>query len=126
MNKSRTILFIDDVKVCHTVVEMIFMGLDSYNLINVYSGSEALKILSDKHQDIDVIISDVTMNDFSGYELFEKLQNHEDYRTIPFILQSGFVDKTNTLSRHDGTRVPIIYKPYQRQELLEVIESVLP
>ncbi|MCP5369635.1 MAG: response regulator [Rickettsiaceae bacterium] len=121
---STNILFIDDQKICHTVIELALMEHPSYKLLSAYSGREALDLLSKYYNQISVIISDIKMDDYSGNILFQKIQSNSHYKNIPFILQSGFVDASTQLEYPDGTPVPVIYKPYNQQDLFDLIESV--
>lgn len=122
---STTILFIDDQKICHTVIELSIIEYPAYKLLSAYSGEEALRLLSEYYEDISVIISDIKMDDYSGNILFDKIQSNPNYKNIPFILQSGFVDTSTQLKYSDGRPVPMICKPYDHQDLFDLVKSVL-
>ncbi len=122
---STTILFIDDQKICHTVIELSMIEYPSYKLLSAYSGEEALQLLSTHYKDISVIISDIKMDDYSGNILFNKIQSNPHYQNIPFILQSGFIDNSTQLHYSDGRPVPVICKPYDQQDLFNLVKSVI-
>jgi response regulator RpfG family c-di-GMP phosphodiesterase len=122
---STTILFIDDQKICHTVIELSIIEYPSYKLLSAYSGEEALRLLSEYHEEISVIISDIKMDDYSGNILFHKIQSNPNYKNIPFILQSGFIDSSTQLKYSDGRSVPVICKPYDQQDLFHLVKSVI-
>lgn len=122
---STTILFIDDQKICHTVIELSITQYPSYKLLSAYSGEEALRLLSEYYEEISVIISDIKMDDYSGNILFHKIQSNPHYKNIPFILQSGFVDTSTQLKYSDGRPVPVICKPYDQQDLFNLVKSVI-
>lgn len=122
---STTILFIDDQKICHTVIELSIIEYPAYKLLSAYSGEEALRLLSQYYENISVIVSDIKMDDYSGNILFDKIQSNPNYQHIPFILQSGFVDASTQLKYSDGRLVPVICKPYDHQDLFDLVKSVL-
>ena len=125
MTATKTILFIDDQKICHKILELALKNNSEYKLLNAYSGEEALKIIEQHAEQISVIISDVIMNDYSGHYIFQQTQQNPKTQNIPFILQSGFNCDSQKLAYPSGKQVPIIYKPYKSEELFSIIEQLL-
>ena len=60
-------------------------------LFNVYHANNGLDAL-EKLETIpkpNIIISDVLMDKMDGFQLFDELMKHEDYRDIPFLFLTG-------------------------------------
>ena len=124
MSNSKTILFIDDEIICHKVLSLMAINQDCYKLIHAYSASEALNIIEKCYDEISIIVSDISMADCSGPELFEKLQRNPKFKNIPFILQSGLTSDAEELAFQKNISIPIIYKPYKIEELIKLIDKV--
>lgn len=124
MSNSKTILFIDDEIICHKVLSLMASNQDCYKFIHAYSASEALNIIEKRYSEISIIVSDISMDDCSGHELFKKLQQNPKFKNIPFILQSGLTSDAEELIFQKNISIPIIYKPYKIEELIKLIDKV--
>jgi len=123
-NKRDVILFIDDDKICHTMVELIIPNLTKYRLIGAYSGKEALMLAKRYANNICLILSDIMLPDTDGYELFNQLQTDIKLSSVPFIFQSGLESQATLLKqRIKDANVQIIYKPYTQDDLLNAIDK---
>lgn len=70
---------------------------EEYFVISALSGEEAVQIL--EKNNIDLIISDVMMEDMNGFQLCEKIKNKINISHIPVILLTA---KTDTESKIQG------------------------
>lgn len=59
---------------------------DGHNVITATNGSDALSILADEEQTIDVVVSDVMMPGIDGFELTRRIKNDINMSHIPVIL----------------------------------------
>jgi class 3 adenylate cyclase len=66
------------------------------NIIEAVNGSEALKIL--RSHDIDLVLLDVLMPEMDGYQVLEQMQNDDQLRNIPVIVNSA-VDEIDSVVR---------------------------
>jgi len=75
----------------------------------------------------DVIISDIRLPDYSGYQLILRLQKLMDY--VPIALMTGFgYDPGHSIvkARQAGLhRKAILYKPFRLDQLLNVTETLI-
>ncbi len=87
------------------------------------SGLEALRtILKGK---VDVVVTDIAMPDMDGYELYWRLKDYDE--KLPVIMITGFgYDPNHVLvrSKQNGLR-DILYKPFETEKLVELIEKRL-
>lgn len=124
-NQRDVILFIDDDKICHTMVELIIPNLTKYKIIGAYDGAEALELAKRYANNICLILSDIMLPDINGYEIFNKLQSNAKLSSVPFIFQSGLGSQEVALKENIKGDVQIIYKPYTQDDLLEAIDKAL-
>lgn len=97
---------------------------DRYNVYVAMNGIEALKKLhSIAH--LDLIISDVMMDEMDGLEFCKTVSLNASYRHIPFIFLTA---KTTALDKLNGLKlgaIDYIEKPFLIDQLILKIEAVL-
>ncbi len=112
----KTILIVEDDESIHKLLEEI-LSIEKYNILNAYSGTEALLIL--EKNKIDLILLDLMIPGLSGEELIKKV-NH-----LPIIVLSAkinYEDKVNCLLSGAND---YITKPFNKEELLARIKVQL-
>ncbi len=112
----KTILIVEDDESIHKLLEEI-LSIEKYNILNAYSGTEALLIL--EKNKIDLILLDLMIPGLSGEELIKKI-NH-----LPIIVLSAkinYEDKVNCLLSGAND---YITKPFNKEELLARIKVQL-
>jgi signal transduction histidine kinase/DNA-binding NarL/FixJ family response regulator len=95
---------------------------DNYSIYIALSGNEAIeKLKTIKH--LDLIVSDVMMDNGNGFELYKYVSEQKRFRHIPFVfLTAKTEDKLQGLSMG---AIDYILKPFLIKELIHKIESVL-
>ena len=107
------ILFVDDEKICHSLVELIIPNFTKYRLISAFSGSEALMYAKRYGNNISLILSDIIMPDMNGFEIYSILSQNPNFENIPFIFQSGYSEQERDLLHYTESLKPkILYKPF--------------
>ena len=119
---TGTVLLVDDEELLRITGAKLLssMGL---TVITAENGEEALSIYNEKHETIDLVISDIIMPKMNGVELFTQLIAIN--QNIKFIATSGFVkdesiDELKNMGLHG-----FISKPYHKHELYNKISEVL-
>lgn len=95
-----------------------------YNVAVARNGKDAIERL-DTLPSLDLIISDVMMNEMDGHELCRMINKMDRYAHIPFIFLSA---KGTTLDRMAGLSlgaVAYIEKPFKIEELMARVDSIL-
>lgn len=127
MTKKRDkILFIDDEKICHTLVDLIIPNFTEYSLIKAFNGLEAIDLAIRYSSEISLVLTDIMLPDISGFEIYSKLKENPKFAEVPFIFQSGYTNReieTMNLASIDNN-LKVLYKPYKKDELIKAIESV--
>ena len=125
LNKKNIILFIDDEKICHTLVELIIPNFTNYRLVGAFNGQEAINLAKRYSSELCLIVSDIILPDINGYEIFKILRQDERFAQTPFIFQSGLASQEKSLRKNISEDIKIIYKPYKQADLLKSIDEAL-
>ena len=122
-NNKKVILFIDDEKICHTLVELIIPNFTDYKLVGAFTGEEALMLAKRYSKELCLVLSDIMLPDINGYDIFKTLRADSRFAKTPFVFQSGLDSQEEELRKNIDEEVKIIYKPYKQEELLNVIKE---
>lgn len=91
-----------------------------YNIIQAENAESAWKIIKSDKENIDLIITDVSLGGMSGVDLLKKVRAKYPY--IKFIFTSGYAENSvNYLSKEEYT---FLSKPFSIQTLLEAVNEV--
>ena len=124
-NKQKVILFIDDQKICHTLVELIIPNFTEYKLVGAFNGKEAIMLAKRYSKELSLVLSDIMLPDINGYEVYNVLREDSRFANIPFIFQSGLEAQEKELRKNMSEDVKILYKPYKQDELLKIIKEAV-
>ena len=120
-NHERTILVIDDNSDFLTYVGQ---GLsEDYNVISTQSPKRALEILQEN--DVEVIISDVMMDEMDGLELCRTVKSDITTSHIPVILLTAKSQSTHELEGLEAGADDYITKPFSMDILLQRIHNLI-
>jgi len=122
-NKQKVILFIDDEKICHTLVELIIPNFTNYKLVGAFSGKEAIMLAKRYSNELSLVLSDIMLPDINGYEVYNKLREDSRFSDVPFVFQSGLESQEKELRKNMTEDVTILYKPYKQEELLKIVKE---
>lgn len=115
INMIRILLVEDDADI-HSFIKKI-LEENTYQVLNAYSGSEALNIL--KNEKVDLILLDLMLPDFSGEEIIKKILD------IPIIVISAKYEIEDKISALLNGADDYITKPFDYNELLARIKVKL-
>ena len=119
---TETILLVEDSEQVRTLTQAI-LTRQGYTTLAADNGTEALNILSDHHDRVDLILTDVVMPEMSGKELFAIVS--KKYPGIKVLYMSGYTD--DVIAHHGvlENRVQFIQKPFSVESLSTKIRKVL-
>jgi CheY-like chemotaxis protein len=118
---GKTVLVVDDHDTTRqTIVRMLEAG--GFNVVAASSAAEALDRLTRQSDEIDIVLSDVTMPGMTGIDLSYHIR--EQYPTMPVAIVSGDVSE---LERHIIGRadVPFIKKPFHAESLYSALKDAI-
>ncbi len=121
--KTLTILYVEDDDKIRTNLEKVFTKVFK-KVYFAENGIDALEQYRDikKIEDLDAIISDITMPKMTGIELLEKIR--EEDNEIPFLITTAFSDSEYLLKaiNHEASYYAI--KPINIMELIIKVEKL--
>ena len=82
---------------------------------------EVFSILEERPPDL--ILLDIIMPRIEGFELCQKIKEHEEYRDIPIIFLTGKVQVRDKVKGFEVGGVDYVTKPFNEQELLARIKT---
>lgn len=118
---KRIVLAEDDNSYRDLLVEVLTQA--GYEVTNVNNGYAALQHL--RTQPADLVITDIMMPSFGGYDLLDALRAHPDTAQVPVVLitgRLGYEGQRQGLARGADDYLP---KPFTMEELLTVVSQQL-
>jgi CheY-like chemotaxis protein len=120
--KQPTILVVDDEPV--SLAMTAGMLADAYRVLDgAEDGREGLRLIRESLPDL--VLVDIVMPGYSGYELCSDLKQDPATRDIPVILLSGMVNLEEFMAGHDAGAEDFLAKPFQAVELRHVVAQTL-
>ena len=121
--KRKQILVIEDNELNRALLCGILS--DEYKILEAENGQEALEILGQKKDDIDLILLDVIMPIMDGYTFLDRIRNNEELAFIPVIVttQEDSEEDEVTALAHGAT--DFVPKPYRPQIILHRIANLI-
>jgi PAS domain S-box-containing protein len=119
--KGKRILIIDDEEdILNAAKEMLtYLG---FKVTLAHNGEEALKILDEHKEDIDIIFVDWKMPVLDGKQTIEKIR--EKGINLPIFIVSGYIDSTIKEFHELNLVKGIINKPFTKDKLIKKLNSL--
>ena len=117
-----TILTVDDTA---SMRQMISFTLNSvgYEVQQAADGAEALQLA--RNRKFDLVIADVNMPNMDGISLVKSLRTLEEYRFTPILmLTTESQEEMRAKGKHAGATGWIV-KPFNPEQLVNVVQKVL-
>jgi len=114
------ILVVDDEPNITEILEIAFQD-DGMEVYKSASGKDALKLL--RKQEIDVVISDIMMPDFSGVDLLQEAKQFAP-DTI-FIMITAFASTETAIEALQHGAYDYVTKPFGMEELRSIVQQAL-
>lgn len=108
-----------------SVLDELVLGLElrGYEVIASQNGRVALDYLEDMMTQPDLIMSDISMPEISGYQLLEQVQTR--WADIPFIFLTGFASLEDIRKGKQLGADDYIVKPFEIDDVVIAIENKL-
>ena len=118
------ILMIDDEATCQMSMDLLLSNT-GYQLVSQYGGVSGLEYLKDNSDKISLIFLDLMMPDMYGLNVLKILKEDPKLKNIPVIVQSGTNDSNEIEKTITMGAAAFIRKPYQRQQILDILKQIL-
>ncbi len=119
---SETILLVEDNEMVRNLTNTLLRRL-GYTVLVAGNGNQALSVLEQHAQEIQLLLTDVIMPEMNGRQLFSKAS--EKYPDLKVLYMSGYTE--NVIAHRDGLDegVCLIPKPFSIQTLAAKLREVL-
>jgi len=94
-----------------------------YEVLQACDGLEALDILEECNNEVDLVVSDVKMPEMDGPTLYKELRKTNP--TIKFVFVSGYADDAFDKTLDANADYTFLQKPYTLAQIAEVVKSQL-
>lgn len=123
---ARTVLIVDDSTSMRQMVTFTLRGA-GYEVIEGSNGQEALdRLISTPTNKVDLVITDLNMPVMDGMTLIRQLRAKPSMRFTPILMLTTESSDTRKAEGKAAGATGWIIKPFQSEQLLRVIEKVLP
>jgi CheY-like chemotaxis protein len=119
---GSTALVVDDDEVIQLHAKKL-LEKNSMDVMLASNGNEALTILNESK--VDLIVLDLIMPEFSGFEVLESLRKNPELNQIPVIAVSSISDKESIVKALNGGAVDYVIKPFDNHELIARVKTHL-
>ena len=115
------VLVVDDKASIRMLIAELLRS-NGYDVVDAANGRLAVDVLD--RQPFDLVITDALMPELGGRGLFEHIEKHHPQLLGKLIVITGHL-KEDTEFFQTSTRVPILYKPFALDELLDTIKKTI-
>jgi CheY-like chemotaxis protein len=119
---SETVLAVDDDPAILDLVEEMLVPL-GYKVLSAASGEEALELLSERKERVDLLLTDVVLPGIKGQDLATKLLASSPEVRVLFM--SGFLCPSMAHNDNDHGFEAFIQKPFAQNSLLRKLRKLL-
>ncbi|MFL5654148.1 MAG: response regulator [Ktedonobacteraceae bacterium] len=116
----KTILVVEDDTDIGMLIDAVISAETSYQTLWVTDGLQALKVVQDTKP--DMFLLDYFLPLMDGIELYDRLHALKELETIPTVMMSARLPTKEIEKR----KILGLRKPFELQELLDMIEGLLP
>jgi len=120
---AKRILTIDDSKTMRDMLRFTLVDA-GYDVLQAVDGQDGLDVL--KKERVDVVITDINMPKLDGYGVIRHLRADAGYDDTPILVLSTECDqKTKDIGRDAGATGWLV-KPFDPDQLVEIVKQVSP
>jgi two-component system, cell cycle sensor histidine kinase and response regulator CckA len=120
----KTILLVEDEDMLRGLIREL-LEIKGYAVLEASQGVEAIDLLRQKGEPVDLVLTDVVMPHMSGSELVERLR--KEHPTLRVIFMSGYTGANNA-AIHKSLEMPgvaFLQKPFRLNALITQVEDLL-
>ena len=117
-----TILLVEDEDPVRAVNSRA-LSARGYTVLEAASGLEALAIVREGAQEIDLVVSDVVMPEMDGPTLLREVRKHQPDLKVIFV--SGYAEDAFRKNLPEGETFNFLPKPFSLKQLVETVKKTM-
>jgi len=110
------LLVVDDSSVTRKIIKAV-AGVLKMETEEAQDGIEALEILSNRYEEIDLVLLDWNMPEISGYDVLVKIKSDDKYKNIPVMMVTTEGQKSNIIAAVRAGADNYLTKPFTAEAL---------
>lgn len=123
MSEKDQILIVDDIEVNRIVLSEIF-DVDSYEIYEAANGLEAMEIIREKGESLDLVLLDIMMPKMNGYEVLNVMRDMHLTEVVPVIVVTIIDNLDNEVYALELGAADIILKPIEPKIVKKRIQNI--
>ena len=120
--EGGTVLLVEDMEILRDMVATMLMCL-GFKVLTAKDGIEAVEIFQQSSNEIQVVLSDLSMPRMNGWETLSALRRIRP--DIPVILTSGYDEAQVIAGAHTELPQAFLHKPYQMAMLKDALAKAM-
>jgi CheY-like chemotaxis protein/anti-sigma regulatory factor (Ser/Thr protein kinase) len=121
MNSNHPVILVVDDTLTNLVLLNALLQQDGYKVLLAKTGEKALAMA--KEEPPDLILLDITMPGWDGYETCERIKQEPLLKRIPVLFLSGLNNAEDKIRAFKAGGVDYVHKPFQEEELLARVRT---
>jgi two-component system cell cycle sensor histidine kinase/response regulator CckA len=122
MTGQGTILLVEDEDPVRAVNARA-LSARGYTVLEAASGLEALQIIEERGEPVDLVVSDVVMPEMDGPTLLGELRKRHPVLKVIFV--SGYAEDAFRKNLPDGEEFNFLPKPFSLKQLVEAVKQAI-
>jgi DNA-binding response OmpR family regulator len=122
LNKLTKILLVDDEPNILLAIEFL-LKKEGYTIKKAFNGQQALDVVVSFRPDI--IVLDVMMPEFDGFEVARRIRNMPDFEDVRIIFLTAKGTENDKMKGYTSGGEVYLIKPFDNDELVQVINEVV-
>ena len=122
MSEPISIMVIDDEMYMRRLIKRMLDGSE-FTVLEMATGTEALKALNEAGSLPDVITCDIAMPDMDGFEILQKIKQNPALADIPVVMLTAMGQLDEAKKAKDMGASDYITKPFSTMGLIEVLKG---
>lgn len=119
------VLIADPAEATRNIIRAVLRELQVEEVCQAVDGENALKVLAEAENTIDLIIADWDLPKLTGIEFLKKVKASAEYKEIPFIITITDADSVKIMQAIKEKVNQCLVKPFTANQLIEKIKSVI-
>lgn len=119
---SETILLVEDEQGVRKIAKLALES-QGYQVMEAANGNEALRLMDQIHQSVDMLVTDMVMPGIHGRDLADTLR--KDHPHTPILYMSGYHDDERVRTASLESTESFLPKPFTPNELIDRVRTQL-
>lgn len=118
---KKVLVVEDDAGIANMMRAILRIG--EVDAVFAEDGFTAMQLL--ESENLSMVLCDIMLPDFSGYEILQRVREDENMKDIPFVFVTSLSDPTDVQKGLDAGANRYIIKPFTARDILDTVRDFL-